>query len=152
MESSCKLIVHSFHIQNQYSSSSSHLLFVSHHFFSSPITPLRLPSLLFTSHHSLIVSHHSSSSPITSFRLPSLLFVSHHFFLFPITTFHLSSCPISPFCFLSLLITLFFSFVFYYFPLLHCYFIFLLESFSLVIIIYLSFYLLLLFKYGDFVL
>ncbi|RGB29436.1 hypothetical protein C1646_713521, partial [Rhizophagus diaphanus] len=79
------------------------LLFTSHHFFLTLITPFRLSSLLFNSHH------HFFPSPITPFRLPSLLFsfVSHPFSS-PITLFHLPSCPISPFVSYHF-ITLFYS-------------------------------------------
>lgn len=90
--------------------------FVSHRSFSSSITPLHLlitsfhhPSLLFVSHHSSLSSHHSFHFPSLLFIFPPILFVSYHFSSSP-------SCPISPFCFLSLL-----PFISYYFPLLHCY-------------------------------
>ncbi|RGB29055.1 hypothetical protein C1646_714386, partial [Rhizophagus diaphanus] len=63
--------------------------------------------------------------PIISFRLPSLLFVSHRFFS---SSHHFFSSLITPFCFPSLffIISLLLPFIFYYFPLLHCYLIFLL--------------------------
>ncbi|RGB31842.1 hypothetical protein C1646_707974, partial [Rhizophagus diaphanus] len=76
-------------------------------------------------------------SSITPFHLPSLLSS-------PITTFYLSSCPISPFCFLPLFITHFYSFHLLLLSTTLLLFHFLISTLSLIILIHLSFYLLLL--------
>ncbi|RGB32208.1 hypothetical protein C1646_707277 [Rhizophagus diaphanus] len=107
----------SLHITSHYSSPIISITsFISHYFFFSPVYLLpiisfclsSLPSSLiisFCPSSLFFISHHSFSSPIT----PLFLFVSYHSFSSPITLFHLPLCPISPFCFLSLLITLFYS-------------------------------------------
>ncbi|RGB28883.1 hypothetical protein C1646_715015, partial [Rhizophagus diaphanus] len=82
------------------------LFFVSHH-FSPPIT----------SHYSIplfsITFFHFPLFLFLSCLLPIISFSSHHSFSSPITPLHfliISLHPISPFYFLSLFITLFYSF------------------------------------------
>src|SRR6266542_1709723 len=83
------------------------ILFVSHHFLSLFFSYL-LPIIAFCLSSLLFVSHHSFLSPITLFRLPSLLFASYLSFSSP-------TILISPFYFLSLPITLFYSIVISFF-------------------------------------